>query len=251
MSDVFSAHRSATPPPLVGHRGGRGESWPPENTIAAFARAHAAGAEAVELDVRTCVGDHVVVMHDADLARMTGGSDRRAVARLSLGELARVALGSGPSRERVPTLDDLLAWATGRLALNVEAKHDVPDRLALASGIARALARHPEVEVLLSSFDPTLLAMLAATTPRTKRAWLTHEGQRLWQPAWTLLAMRAPIHAVHLERTQASPRIVAAFQRAGKRVGVWTVNDPSEARDLAALGVDWLITDDVAALRST
>ena len=243
MSAVFARGRAAV---LVGHRGGRGESWPPENTLAAFARAHAAGVEAVELDVRSCAGD-VVVMHDPDLARVTGGGDRRSVARLTRGELARVAIGA--SRERVPTLDELLDWARGRLALNVEAKHDVPDRLALARRIARTLARHPEVEVLLSSFDPVLLGMLAATSPRTPRAWLTHEGQRAWEPAWAPLALRAPLDAVHLERTQASPRIVSALHRAGKRVGVWTVNDPREAVDLAALGVDWLITDDVAPLR--
>jgi glycerophosphoryl diester phosphodiesterase len=256
---VFAAFEAATfsslarPVTLVGHRGGRGESWPPENTIAAFTRAVTEGADAVELDVRTCAGDHVVVMHDADLARMTQGGDRRAVARLTLGELGRVVMatpGRGtPFRERVPTLDHVLEWAKGRVALNVEAKHDVRDRLALARNIARALARHPGVEVLLSSFDPTLLAMLAVAAPRTRRAWLTHEGQHRWEPAWALLAMRAPIDAVHLQRTQASPRLVSAFQRAGKCVGVWTVNDPNEARDLAALGVNWIITDDAGALR--
>ena len=239
----------STPGRVVGHRGGRGEGWPSENTIAAFARSHAEGAHAIELDVRTCVGGHVVVMHDVDLARMTGGRDRRALERLTLGELARVALDA--QRERVPTLDDVLAWAEGKLAVNVEAKHDVRDRLVLARGVARVLARHPRVEVLLSSFDPTLLTMLAALAPRVPRAWLTNETQRRWEPAWAPLAMRAPIDAIHLERTQASPEAVAAYHRAGKRVGVWTVNDPSEARDLAALGVDWLITDSPAALTRT
>ena len=69
--------------------------------------------------------------------------------------------------------------------------------------------------------------------------------------AWEHLAKRAPIYAVHLERTQASPHVVSTLQRAGKRVGVWTVNDPSEARDLVALGVNWFITDDPAGLSSS
>jgi glycerophosphoryl diester phosphodiesterase len=178
---------------------------------------------------------------------MTAGADRRAVAQLTLEELSHVALG--PSRERVPALDDVLAWADGRVALNVEAKHDLPDRVALGRAIARALGRHPRVEVLLSAFDPTLLAILSALLPHTRRAWLSHDGQRRWERAWAPFAMRAPIHAVHLERTQTTPSLVSALRGAGKRVGVWTVNDPAEARDLAALGVDWLITDDVAALR--
>ena len=73
---------------VVGHRGGRGDGWPPENTMAAFARAADEGAGAIELDVRTCAGGDLVVFHDADLSRMTGGEDRRRVAELTLGQLA-------------------------------------------------------------------------------------------------------------------------------------------------------------------
>jgi glycerophosphoryl diester phosphodiesterase len=232
---------------VVGHRGGRsvgaGDAWPAENSIEAFERAHREEADAIELDVRACVGG-VVVLHDADLARVTGGRDRREVARLTLGEIARVRLASG---ERVPTLDDVLAWAKGRIALNVEAKHDVPDRASLARAVARALARHAGVDVLLSSFDPVLLAMLAAAAPRTPRAWLTHEGQ---QRAWAPLAARAPVHAVHVERTMTTPALIARLRARGTHVGAWTVNDAREARDLAALGVDWIITDAPGAIRA-
>jgi glycerophosphoryl diester phosphodiesterase len=243
VSGVFAGGGGAI---LVGHRGGRGTSWPTENTIAAFTRAHAEGAPAIELDVRTCAGDHVIVMHDPELTRVTGGNDRRLVSRTTRGELDRVVMGAG--RERVPTLDDVLGWARGRVAVNVEAKHDVPDRLVLARGIAAVLTRHPGVEVLLSSFDPTLLAMLFAVAPRAPRAWLTYEAQRGWEVAWVPLAGRAPIHAVHFERTQANPRTIARVKQAGKKVGVWTVNDAREARDLADLGVDWIITDDPGGL---
>jgi glycerophosphoryl diester phosphodiesterase len=245
VTRVFAGGRACA---VVGHRGGRGEGWPSENTLEAFARAHAEGADAIELDVRTCVGNHIVVMHDPDLARMTGGNDRREVARLTRGELARVALGAG--KEHVPLLDDVLDWARDRLAVNIEAKHDVPDRAALARSLARTVARHPQVEVIVSSFDPASLAMLAVSAPRVPRAWLTHAGQQPWQSTWSWLARRAPIAAVHLERVQASPRAVAALHRANRLVGVWTVNDAAEARDLAALGVDWLITDSPEAIRT-
>jgi glycerophosphoryl diester phosphodiesterase len=79
---------------LIGHRGGRGEGWPSENTLAAFARAHGEGAQGIELDARTCRGGEVVVVHDADLARVTGGAERRAVAEVTLEELGRVPLGA-------------------------------------------------------------------------------------------------------------------------------------------------------------
>ncbi len=245
MTRTFAGGRACA---VVGHRGGRGEGWPSENTLEAFARAHSEGAEAVELDVRTCKGGDVVVMHDRDLGRVTEGNDRRAIARLTRGELAHVALAR--RKEHVPMLDDVLDWARGRVAVNVEAKHDVPDRAQLARALARTLARHPRVEVLVSSFDPVSLAMLALRAPRVRRAWLTHAGQRRWEKEWSWIAARAPIVAVHLERVQASPRVIEALRRANKCVGVWTVNDASEARDLAALGVSWIITDAPGAIRS-
>jgi glycerophosphoryl diester phosphodiesterase len=48
---------------------------------------------------------------------------------------------------------------------------------------------------------------------------------------------------VHPERVLATPERVARWKRAGALVNVWTVNDPDEARRLAALGVDAIISD--------
>jgi glycerophosphoryl diester phosphodiesterase len=223
--------------------------WPAENTIAAFERARREGTDAIELDARTCRGGDVVVFHDEDLGRMTAGVDGRAIAHVSRAELARVRLAS--SGDAAPSLDDALAWAReAGLAVNLELKRDVPNRAALAYGAARAMGRHRGVEVLVSSFDPALLAMIAALVPGAPRAWLTHHGQRPWEPIWRRLATRGPIHAVHLERTMASPALVAHLRAAGKRVGVWTVNDAREARDLVAIGVDWIITDAPGAVRA-
>jgi glycerophosphoryl diester phosphodiesterase len=203
---------------VVGHRGGRGEGWPRENTLAAFEQARAQGAQAIELDVRTCGTGEVVVLHDP-----THGS---------LEELR--ALG-------VPTLAEVLAWAWERdVAVNVELKHDVPSRLRLVERVRRLL-RPSRADVLLSSFDPRLLGAAAVALPATPRALLTSRQQRPRVPSF--LATRPFVQAVHLERTQTDPAAIAAHHRRGLRVGVWTVNDPGEAVDLAALGVETLITD--------
>jgi glycerophosphoryl diester phosphodiesterase len=214
-------------PLVVGHRGGRGEGWPRENTLAAFERAHREGAAAIELDVRT-YGGRVIVLHDPP----KGGEALPA---------------------EVPGLDEVLAWARDRgVAVNVEMKHDVPDRRALAAATARAV-RASRADVLFSSFDPALLAMALALAPEVPRALLTYKGQR--RAAGALQEMVRPplVEALHLERTQTDPRAVARYVARGLRVGVWTVNDPREARDLAALGVASIITDApgamIAALR--
>jgi len=203
---------------VVGHRGGRGEGWPRENTIPAFHRARAEGARAIELDVRTCGSGEVVVLHDA--------------TRSSFAELR--ALG-------VPTLAEALAWARHHdVAVNVELKHDVPSRLVLVERVRR-IVRPSGADVLLSSFDPLLLAAAAVALPSTRRALLTSRHQRPRVPS--AIATLPYVHALHLERTQTQPAAIARYRGRGLRIGVWTVNEPREAVDLVALGVETLITD--------
>jgi glycerophosphoryl diester phosphodiesterase len=208
---------------VVGHRGGRGEGWPRENTLAAFDRARAQGARAIELDVRTCSSGEVVVLHDA--------------TRSSFAELRALD---------VPTLAEALTWARQHdVAVNVELKHDVPSRLVLVERVRRVV-RPSRADVLLSSFDPLLLAAAAVALPSTRRALLTSRHQRPRVPS--AIATPPYVHALHLERTQTQPAAIARYRGRGLRIGVWTVNEPREALDLVALGVETLITDTPAVL---
>jgi glycerophosphoryl diester phosphodiesterase len=225
---------------VVGHRGGRGEGWPPENTLAAFAQARGQGARAIELDVRTGAGGQVVVFHDESLTRMTRGRDARRVSDVREEDLLRIDLGQGAT---IPLLAEVLAWArSADVAVNVEMKHDVPHRRLLARETV-AIALASGADVVLSSFDPLLLAIAAAYGPSLARALLTQKKQRIWVDALQEAMRPRLVAALHLERTQCQPALLARCRRRGLRVGVWTVNDPSEARDLARMGAASIITD--------
>ena len=226
-------------PVVVGHRGGRGDGWPAENTLESFGRGVSEGAEAIELDVRTCATGEAVVFHDADLGRMTRAEDTRSVAKVTMRELVRVRLVGGL---RVPTLVEVLDWAKARCAVNVELKRDVPSRTTLARAVGKNV-REARADVLLSSFDPYLLTTMRALAPRTPRAYLTLPDTRLVFPPLGL-------HAVHLARQDATADNVALAKGRGLKIGVWTVNEDEEARNLGRLGVDWLITDAPAVLRA-
>ncbi len=224
---------------VVGHRGGRGDGWPPENTIAAFEKARAAGARAMELDVRTCAGGEVVVFHDATLERLTVSGDGRRVADVPLAELQRLDLGGGAI---IPRLDEVLTWARDRdVGLNVELKHDVPSRPAL---VRRALAafRACQADVLWSSFDPVVLAMVMGMSLSSRRAFLTTSDQPLWSAQLERLARPPLVSAIHVDVFRARAGL-SAYARRGVRVGVWTVNDPKEALELFDGGAETVITD--------
>jgi glycerophosphoryl diester phosphodiesterase len=238
LGDAGFAFRRAGRPFVYGHRGVRGDR--PENTLAAFSAAADQGADGIELDVRVSGDGEPVVVHDPTLSRVSGGADIRAVADLRWRELAAVDVGGG---ERVPRLVEVLALARARrLAVNVELKRDAPDRKAIVAATARVLsswdARHP---VIVSSFDPFMLAGFGLLCARP-RALLLHRDAA-WHQRASFTAAPLGVFAVHIERTLASPDVVRRWHARGMRVSVWTVNDEREAGDLAAIGVDGLITD--------
>jgi glycerophosphoryl diester phosphodiesterase len=78
---TFTSWRDISRQPLaIAHRGGA--LLAAENTAEAFRAAEAAGADAVETDVRVTVDGVHVCFHDADLSRLCG--DPRAVAEIDL-----------------------------------------------------------------------------------------------------------------------------------------------------------------------
>ena len=215
---------------VLGHRGGRGPGWPAENSLAAFQRALDEGADGVELDVRRCATGELVVTHDPVLA------DGRKVADVAYADHGWA------------TLDEALDLCA-RHIVNVEVKPDQPRRFAVAADVARVLRRTRARDVVLSSFDPGLVLALAAVAPKTPRAMLV--GSRTPRLVVHLpLVLRRAIEAAHLDDALVTAAHVARLKKAGLRVVVWTVNDPTRARALAEMGVEWLITDQPGAIVS-
>jgi glycerophosphoryl diester phosphodiesterase len=216
-----------------------------ENTIAAFEEARRRGAVAIEFDVRTSKDGEVVVAHDVDLLRISG--DRRAVASLARAELERLELKDRTSR--IPSLEEVVAWANANgIAMNCELKHDVPSRRVLARRAARVLAE-ARVPLLVSSFDPVTLALFAREAPGVPRAQLTEHAQGLERSLLHRLAAPPLVQVVHPEYVEIDEAFLARAKARGLRVGTWTVNVPERARRLLAMGVDYVITDDVGAMR--
>lgn len=233
--DVFR-RRPGSRPWVYGHRGSAGA---PENTLAAFEKAARDGADGIELDVRLSADGELVVVHDATFERVTHGRDHRAVAELRYEEIRRIDVGEG---ERAPRLSEVLGLArTYNLRVNVEMKHGVPQRMALAQVTARQLlAIDPYLPIIVSSFDPLILATFATLVPRIPRALLVHRSR------WSTFALgtgRVWRDGLHIERTLTRDATIRRLQRQGLLLNVWTVNDVREALDLASMGVDGIITD--------
>jgi glycerophosphoryl diester phosphodiesterase len=197
------------------------------------------GADGVELDVRLDGDGRVIVLHDPTLTRVTSGAETRHAENLSSAELGRLDLGKG---ERVPLLVDVLSWAREHeQRVNVELKSDVRDRKLFLTQVARVVGSVALPNLLFSSFHPRIVWWLARHLPEQPRAWLVHDRQRVLKYAPGLRLLGA--NAVHPQHTLLSPERAARAKRAGLLINVWTVNNPARAHELAALGVDAIISD--------
>jgi glycerophosphoryl diester phosphodiesterase len=227
-------------PLIIGHRGASADA--PENTLAAFGLALDQGADGVELDVQLSADGWPVVMHDERVDRMTSGVGR--VTDLTLAELQRLEMAQG---QTPPTLDEVLETFGTRLLYNIEVKDFGWRDRGLETAVADLIiAHHLEDHVLVSSFNPLSLRRLRRCLPsRVPLALIRDAG---WLQYGYFVADGAADHPYFGLVDEA---YMGWARKRGYRVNVWTVDDPSEARRLSALGVHGLITNKPAFIRES
>jgi glycerophosphoryl diester phosphodiesterase len=210
----------------------------PENTVAAFVEARVVGADGVELDVRRTADGALVVSHDDGVA--------------GVGSIAATTCRALP--KSVPTLAEAMG-ACSDLRVNVEIKNTPGDpgydpSGALAHQVVAALADLDWLGgVIISSFDLATCDAVRSVDAGVAVGWLID-----WRsdPAPTPDVVAAHgLNAVHPFFHRVDDATVEHAHALGIKVNVWTVNDSVELARMYTLGVDTVITDDVALALAT
>jgi glycerophosphoryl diester phosphodiesterase len=107
--------------------------------------------------------------------------------------------------------------------------------------------RGAEERVRIASFSLRNLARVRAS------GWKGETGLAPSEVVGALLGRRVAGHAAQVPRRAygirfASQTAIHRFHRAGVRVDFWTIDDPTEASALFALGADGVMTDDPRAV---
>lgn len=104
-----------------------------ENSLASVRAAVAAGVEMIEIDTQATADGRLVVIHDETLDRTTTGKGTVSELPFELVRAARLKSGAGGDAadvtdECVPTLEELLEEARGRITVNIDTKftRDLP-----------------------------------------------------------------------------------------------------------------------------
>ena len=265
----------APAPMLIAHRGGAG-LWP-ENTMTAFRNAHQLFVHAgvpgwLELDTQFTKDNVLVVIHDATLDRTTDCSG--PVVEKTAAEVAQCDADPGPDFEPVPTLAQVLAKGRAQgWRLMVELKNipgdpgfkaDCPIAPALQQAVATA--GFPTSDLIVESFWPLCLNRLELGAPDIPTLLLTSSatvnevtGLTTPVPLGFLLTMNAAYATLNgfeysspdQDTIDLNGPVVTVAHLLGRKVVVWTVDITARMEELAAIGVDGLISDRPDLLIST
>jgi len=219
---------------LIGHRGAA--ALAPENTMPSFVKAYECGATAIEFDVRLTKDGVPIIYHDDNFKRLTGVD--AYVADVSFEETRKLRVkGEAP----IPTLEEVLEFASGKLAVDVELKV-----VGVEEETVNLLRKYGlEDKALITSFLPTVLGEIKNIAPDIEVGVLLEE----WDDEYLDIARRIEAYALLPPYTIVTRELVDKIKGSGYALIVWTVNDPQEAERLLEMGVDGIITDDPCKLR--
>jgi glycerophosphoryl diester phosphodiesterase len=218
----------------IGHKGA--DHVAPGNTAESFEAALESGVDVIEFDVLSLRDGRLVLAHDYKDA----------------GRREPLTLHEG--------LNHFAGQAYSEVELIVDLKLPGYEREVVEGLAERGLSER----ALVSSQYLESLEALRALAPELARAWSVPKVKRDYTRGWLalpayavlqVLRIRLPGQAAELMRAggcQAlmahwrlvTPRLLRAVRDAGGQLYVWTVDDPARIRQLEALGVDGVITND-------
>ena len=130
------------------HRGDHTHA--PENTLQAYANAIKAGADFVEIDLRTTRDSQLVIMHDASVNRMTAGVGLIKDMTFDSVRLLRVREKAHPKwgDYAIPTFDEVLQLCKDKIGIYLDFKNADP---AVAYAAIRRYGMEDQVLVYINA----------------------------------------------------------------------------------------------------
>jgi glycerophosphoryl diester phosphodiesterase len=227
---------------VVGHKGA--SSMTPENTLKSFQKAIELGADYVEFDSHLTKDGEIVIIHDPDTFNSTG--IHGLIRDMTLDEIKKLDAGEG---ERIPTLQELISIAKGKIGLQLEIKSK-----GLLEKMVPILRKKDLIQnSIVSCFMFDELLKLKKIEPRIKIGFLLPAEliQSRIIKRKILKCAKEGFYAIHPHFNSVDIEIVNFAHINGLKVNVWTVNDSDIMKNLIQLGVDGIITDDISLARKT
>lgn len=216
----------------------------PENTLAAFQAAEAAGADGIELDVQLTKDGRLAVIHDEKLNRTTNGHGYvKDWKWKDLSQLeAKYKFPEASGNVRIPLLEDVFEWMReNEMICNIELKNNEFPYPGMEEKVIRLIRQfNYEGRVVISSFNHYSLTYVYRLAPDLETAALY--SSHLYMPWKYAEAIRAG--AIHPNIRTVRSEIIRSAVENGIHIRPYTVNKEKHIRWLIEENCTALITDD-------
>jgi glycerophosphoryl diester phosphodiesterase len=233
-------------PMALAHQGGGNEEI--ENSTAAFANAHKLGYRYLDIDLQVTADGVLVAHHDDTLERLIEWPTK--VADHTWAELSEARLKNGEPLARFRDLLD----AHPDAFWNIEVK----SREATGPVVAEVRKQGMDQRVCLNAFSDVRMLKIRKAAAGLTPGYSTPIASTLWLKAASYLSFLP--YRTSAQATQApvkdrgipvlNRRYVERAHAAGLLAIVWTINDRAEMERLLDIGVDGILTDEPAALKT-
>lgn len=215
-----------------------------ENTLPAISSALDAGADVVEIDIKTTADGEVVVLHDDSLQRLWG--DPRMITEVDRQELASI----GDRDHQIPLLADTLELI-GRSDSALLIDMDSPRWASAGQAVVResvATAKITSDQVLWCG-RPDSLAIIRATDPEARIIFSWDESNADGAlPPESMISELSP-EAFNPHWPMINKTVIDWAAALGLAITCWTVDDADLMRRLLDLGLDAITTNHIHLLQ--
>jgi glycerophosphoryl diester phosphodiesterase len=199
----------------------------------------------IELDIQLSKDGKIVVIHDDTLDRTTDG--RGKVADQTFREIRKLDagswFGSQFSGEKIPTLEEVLELAKGKVLVNIEIKHPAHGQYPITELADQGLEAVKKADMLnrvvFSSFNPDSLDWIQKREPR---AWVAFLYHRDWN-SLSEVTREKDWQVLNLRNSFLTREKIEKIHQEGTKINVYTVNSEEELEQFVKWGVDGLITN--------
>ena len=210
--------------------------------MAAFEIALKMGADYIEVDVHLSKDGIPVVIHDSSLERTTDGKGK--VKDKTLEELKKLDAGSWFSEEfkeeRIPTLEEVLNFSSGRIGVVIEIKSGSDLSDGIEEKIVK-LIREKDMaeEVIVISFNYDRLKKINDIDSDIDTGFL-YGGE---VPDLFEKALEGGIDYISPAWQGADESLIKEAHSNNLKVSLWTINDPEVMKQFINLKADAITTD--------
>ena len=225
---------------IIAHRGVH-KNKKEENTFGAFNRAIVLNCDMLELDCRLTEDRNLVVSHDPYFP--LNDNTRIYIQQNTLKDLHNKV---GP----IITLEFFLKVFIGVIKINIELKeqgctaalHKLLEKLATERNWSPKFMKE---NLIISSFILSEAAAFKVLHSEIETAWIRNHRQFIVSTENMMCNNLSGfcLDAIHLNRRNASQKIVSYFKTRGFKVRIYTVNNPVLLKKCLKWGVDGVFTD--------